>query len=166
MVILSEILAALPTTGAPPVLAGGGIAHGPQAAAYLTAGAAGVVLGTRFALTHESPYPELNKAAIQSAKGADTVRTNALDYAWGIYSWPRWIDGRGIRTGIVDDVDAGVDHKTVQARHAKAAAAGDASYMVTWCGQGVSLVKESKPAKVRRGASSACQGHVRLGRAT
>ncbi|KAI0763769.1 NPD-domain-containing protein [Trametes elegans] len=147
MVFLSELLAALPQEGAPPVLAAGGISNGTQAAAYLTAGAAGVVLGTRFALTPESPYPATNKAAIARARGADTVRTNALDWAWNIYSWPAWINGRGVRTRVVDDIEAGVDHKTVQERHAKAAAADDPGYLVTWCGQGASLVTDSKPAK-------------------
>ncbi|RPD73178.1 inosine monophosphate dehydrogenase [Lentinus tigrinus ALCF2SS1-7] len=45
-----ELLAALPANNAPPVLAAGGLANGTQAAAYLTLGAAGVVLGTRFTL--------------------------------------------------------------------------------------------------------------------
>ncbi|KAJ2976994.1 hypothetical protein NUW54_g11479 [Trametes sanguinea] len=103
MVMLSEILAALPAEYAPPVLAAGGISNGSQAAAYLVAGAAGVVLGTRFALTAESPYPDYNKAAIQRARSSDTVRTHALDWAWNLYSWPESINGRGIRTKIVDD---------------------------------------------------------------
>ncbi|KAI0349637.1 NPD-domain-containing protein [Trametes cingulata] len=147
MVILSELLAALPKENTPPVLAAGGISNGFQVAAYLTAGAAGAVLGTRFALTPESPYPDANKAAIQTAKSTDTIRTMALDWAWNIYSWPEWINGRGIRTKIVDDIEAGVDHKTVQARHAKAVETNDVDYMVTWCGQGVSLIQEIKPAK-------------------
>ncbi|KAH9852097.1 NPD-domain-containing protein [Lenzites betulinus] len=147
MVFLSEVLAALPPETAPPVLAAGGIANGAQVAAYLTAGAAGAVLGTRFVVAPESPYPELNKAAIVAAVSSDTVRTLALDWARKTYSWPEGIDGRGIRTGIVDDIEAGVDHKTVQERYAKAVEAGDPSYLVTWCGQGVSLINERKPAK-------------------
>ncbi|KAI0629211.1 2-nitropropane dioxygenase [Trametes polyzona] len=148
MVILSEVLAALANEArAPLVLAAGGISNGAQVAAYLTAGAAGAVLGTRFALTPESPYPDVNKAAIAAAKSSDTVRTLALDWAWNIYSWPEWINGRGIRTKVVDDIEAGVAHETVQARCAEAAKVNDPSYMVTWCGQGVSLISESKPAK-------------------
>ncbi|KAI0819651.1 NPD-domain-containing protein [Trametes gibbosa] len=147
MVVLSELLAALPKAHAPPVLAAGGISNGSQVAAYLTAGAAGAVLGTRFALAPESPYAEMNKAAIQAATSSDTVRTNALDWAWNIYSWPAGINGRGVRTKIVDDIEAGVDHKTVQARHAKAVEENDPNYLVTWCGQGASLINERKLAK-------------------
>ncbi|KAI0641865.1 NPD-domain-containing protein [Trametes meyenii] len=147
MVFLAELLAALPAENAPPVLAAGGISTGTQVAAYLTAGASGAVLGTRFALTRESTYPEHNKAAVHGAKGQDTVRTMAFDWAWNIYSWPPGIDGRAIRTKIVDDIEAGVEHETVRARYAKAAETNDPAYMVTWCGQGVSLVQDVKTAK-------------------
>ncbi|CDO75887.1 hypothetical protein BN946_scf184533.g2 [Trametes cinnabarina] len=147
MVMLSEILAALPAENAPPVLPADGISNGSQAAAYLVAGAAGVVLGTRFTLTTESAYPEYNKAAIQRAKSTDTVRTHALDWAWNLYSWPEGIDGRGIRTKIVDDIDAGVPHEVVRARYAKAAEEHGPGYMVTWCNQGVSLMEDVKPVK-------------------
>ncbi|KAI0331488.1 NPD-domain-containing protein [Cubamyces sp. BRFM 1775] len=147
MVVLSELLAALPVASAPPVLAAGGISNGSQVAAYLTAGAAGAVLGTRFALTAESPYPDYNKAALQRARSADTVRTHALDWAWNIYSWPEGINGRGIRTKIVDDIDAGVPHEVVRERYTKAAETNEPDYMVTWCSQGVSLMNEIKAAK-------------------
>ncbi|KAI0675445.1 NPD-domain-containing protein [Trametes maxima] len=149
MVFLAELLAALPAENAPLVLAAGGISTGSQLAAYLTAGAAGVVLGTRFALTRESTYPDHNKTAVHGAKGTDTVRTMAFDWAWNIYSWPAGINGRGIRTKVVDDIEAGVEHETVRARYAKAAETHDPTYMVTWCGQGVSLVQDVKPARVR-----------------
>ena len=153
--LVSEILAALPGENAPPVLAAGGMANGTQVAAYLTLGAAGAVLGTRFLLTPESPYSDAQKAVLLAAKSGSTVRTLALDYARGTYSWPKGIDGRGIRNRIVDDIDAGIPHETVREKLTKATQEGDADYMVTWSGTGVGLMNEIKPAKV-------CTRHSRV----
>lgn len=156
LTLVSEILDALPTDGsAPPVLAAGGLATGGQVASYLTLGAAGAVLGTRFLLTPESPYSSAQKAALLAARSSSTVRTMAMDYARGTYGWPAGIDGRGIRNKIYEDIDAGVEHAVVQARFADAAKRGDPDYMVVWSGQGVSLMNEIKPAKVRHAFSSA-----------
>ena len=149
MVLLSEVLAALPGENAPPILAAGGIANGAQIAAYLTAGASGTVLGTRFLLTPESPFSAVQKAALQAAKSTNTVRTLAFDQARGTNHWPAGIDGRGIRNKIVDEIEAGVDEKTVQEKHRNAVQAGDPDYLVIWSGQGVSLMNEIKPARVR-----------------
>ena len=127
------------------------MANGTQVAAYLALGASGAVLGTRFLLTPESPYTDAQKAALLAARSAGpgaTVRTLALDYAGDTAYWPAHIDGRGLRNGIVDDVEAGVDHATVQARCREATEAGDQSYMVVWAGQGVALMNEIKPIKV------------------
>ncbi|KAI0741452.1 2-nitropropane dioxygenase [Daedaleopsis nitida] len=138
--------ASTPST-APPVLAAGGMANGTQVAAYLTLGAAGAVLGTRFLLTPESPYSDAQKAALLAAKSGSTTRTLALDYARGTYDWPAGIDGRGIRNRICDDIDAGVPHETVRELLTKGTQEGDAAYMVVWSGQGVSLMEEIKPVK-------------------
>ena len=148
--LVSEIIAALPTDGtAPPVLAAGGLATGAQVASYLTLGAAGAVLGTRFLLTPESPYSPAQKVALLKANSSSTVRTMALDYARGTMGWPAGIDGRGLRNRIVDDIEAGTPLDVVQARFAEAAKTGDPDYMVVWSGQGVSLMHEITPAKVR-----------------
>lgn len=133
------------------MLAAGGLATGQQVAAYLALGAAGAVLGTRFLLTPECTYRPAQKAALLAARGQDTVRTLALDYARGTYGWPAGLDGRGLRNRIVDDVEAGVEHGAVQARFKENAQRPDpdAGYTVVWSGQGVSLMHEVKPAKVR-----------------
>ena len=152
--LVSEILAALPgpqdgASPAPPFLAAGGMAAGSQVAAYPSLGAAGAVLGTRFLLTPESAYKPAQRAALLAARGPGaTVRTMALDFARGTLGWPPHIDGRGLRNRIVDDVGSGVDHATVQTQCKAATEAGDASYMVVWAGQGVSLMNEIKPVKV------------------
>nr|VWO94627.1 N/A [Ganoderma boninense] len=157
--LVSEILAALPQDGAapvPPILAAGGMATGAQVAAYLSLGAAGAALGTRFLLTPESAYKPAQRAALLAARGPGaTVRTMALDTARASFGWPAGIDGRGLNNKIVDDIDAGVDHATVQARCKAATEAGDSSYMVVWAGQGVSLMNEIKPVKVDVRAASA-----------
>ncbi|PIL25035.1 hypothetical protein GSI_12923 [Ganoderma sinense ZZ0214-1] len=149
--LVSEILAALPQDGAapaPPILAAGGMATGAQVAAYLSLGAAGAVLGTRFLLTPESAYKPAQRAALLAARGPGaTVRTMALDTARASFGWPPNIDGRGLNNKIVDDIEAGVDHATIQARCKAATEAGDSSYMVVWAGQGVSLMNEIKPVK-------------------
>ncbi|KAI8996368.1 hypothetical protein BD414DRAFT_534087 [Trametes punicea] len=126
MVILSELLAALPAENAP-------LSSRPAASQ------------TDLRSQHTSLL--VQPAAIQRAQSTNTVRTHALDWAWNIYSWPEGIDGRGIRTKIVDDIEAGVPHETVREKYAKAAEVNDPDYMVTWCSQGVSLMKEIKPAK-------------------
>ncbi|KAI0675446.1 2-nitropropane dioxygenase [Trametes maxima] len=144
---LSEVLAALPTGNTTPVLVSGGITNGTQVAAYLTAGAAGAVLGTRFLLTPESTYSPTHKAVLQAAKSSQTVRTLAFDDARGTNNWPKGIDGRGVRNKIVDDVLAGVDLSAVQERFKKAVQEGDPEYLIVWSGQGISLIDEIKPAK-------------------
>ena len=146
---VSEVLAALSGDSAPPVLAAGGIANGTQVAAYLTLGAAGAVLGTRFLLTPECPWPEAHKAALLAAKSGSTIRTLAMDYALNLYGWPEGLNGRAIRNKIHDDVEAGLSHATVRGRFALANREGDVGYQVIWSGQGVTLMQEIKPVKVR-----------------
>ena len=148
-VLVSEILATLARDGAPPVLAAGGLATGTQIAPYLTLGATGAALGTRFLLTSESPYKPAQKAALLAARShGATARTLAFDLARDTAYWPGHINGRGLRNAIVDDLEAGVDLGTVQARFREAAEVGDASYMVVFAGQGVGLMNEIKPIKV------------------
>lgn len=145
---MSEILAALPGDNAPPILAAGGLANGTQVAAYLTLGAAGAVLGTRFLLTPESTYTDAHKAALLGATSGSTVRTLALDYARGTYGWPKGLDGRGLRNKIVEEIEAGVPHEAVREKLTAGIQEGNADYMVVWSGQGVTLMREIKPAKV------------------
>jgi nitronate monooxygenase len=70
--LLSSVLDAV----AVPVLAAGGIGSGRSIAAVLTAGAAGVRMGTRFIAAEESnAHPDYVKAVI-AASAEDSVRTN------------------------------------------------------------------------------------------
>ena len=147
---VSEVLAALPRENAPPVLAAGGLANGTQAAAFLTLGAAGVVLGTRFTLTPECPWPPVEyKPVLLAADSSSTVRTLAMDYALGLYGWPEGLNARGIRNKIYEDLEAGVPHEALRERFGKAAQEGSTDYAVIFSGQGVTLMHEIKPVKVR-----------------
>ncbi|GJE91097.1 nitronate monooxygenase [Phanerochaete sordida] len=132
----------------PPLLAAGGIAHGGQVAAFLTLGAAGAVLGTRFLLTPESLYSDTQKAALLRARAADTVRTTAFDEARATLGWPAGVDGRGLRNALVADFAAGADVAALRARFAdNARAGGDPAYAVIWAGTGVGEMREIKGAQ-------------------
>lgn len=70
-----------------PVLAAGGVADGRGLAAALALGAEGVLLGTRFLATEESPIHANLKQAIVQSNGHDTVLTEIPDIASGRV-WP------------------------------------------------------------------------------
>ncbi|MFC1943994.1 NAD(P)H-dependent flavin oxidoreductase [Chloroflexota bacterium] len=61
-----------------PVIAGGGISDARGLVAALSLGAEGVMMGTRFALSKESPLPENIKQRMLRASGDDTVATTAV----------------------------------------------------------------------------------------
>ena len=64
-----------------------------QMAAALALGAAGAVVGTRFAVTKESMLSEAKKQRYVAAKAADTQRVRIYDDL-GALDWPVGIDGR------------------------------------------------------------------------
>src|SRR5262245_686089 len=70
-----------------PVLAAGGIADGRGLAAALALGADGVLLGTRFLASQESPLHPNFKQAIVESDGHDTLLSEIPDLAAGLV-WP------------------------------------------------------------------------------
>src|SRR5712691_1647846 len=70
-----------------PVLAAGGIADGRGLAAAMMLGADGVLLGTRFLASTESPLPDSYKQAICRSDGHDTLLTELPDVLAG-QVWP------------------------------------------------------------------------------
>ncbi len=70
-----------------PVLSAGGIADGRGLAAALALGASGVLLGTRFLASDESPLHPNFKRAIVESDGHDTMLTEIPDLAMGLV-WP------------------------------------------------------------------------------
>lgn len=130
------------------LLGAGGLSNGSQVAAFLTLGAAGAVLGTRFLLTHESLYSDAQKAALISAGIGSTVRTQVFDRLRGTTDWPQGVDGRALRNATVEDVDAGMDMKEAKRKFLDGVRSGDHSRMLVWAGEGVALMDEVKGAKV------------------
>jgi NAD(P)H-dependent flavin oxidoreductase YrpB (nitropropane dioxygenase family) len=70
-----------------PVLAAGGIADGRGLAAALSLGAGGVLLGTRFLASEESPLHANFKQSILDSDGHDTLLSELPDIAAGLV-WP------------------------------------------------------------------------------
>lgn len=70
-----------------PVVTAGGIADGRGLAAALALGASGVLLGTRFLASNESPLHPNFKQSIVASDGHDTVLTEIPDLAAGLV-WP------------------------------------------------------------------------------
>lgn len=132
-----------------PVLAAGGIADGRGLAAALALGADGVLLGTRFLASRESPLHPNFKQAIVDSDGHDTLLSEIPDLASGVV-WPgamsrsrrnrfieRWA-GRewALRRGRAEAL-AGVQ---------AARKSGDAEEAVLSMGQDAGLIHDIPPA--------------------
>jgi nitronate monooxygenase len=172
MTLFSEVHAILPKDG-PPLLPAGGLAHGGHLAAYLALGAAGAVYGTRFIVSPESLYTDVQRKALLAAKTGASVRSLAFDNARNTLDWPKGIDGRGLRNspypfvlptslrrrliaifpGLVNDFEKGVDPLVLQQILADGMKKSDPDRMVIWSGAGIGLINSSKPAKVSIGGS-------------
>ena len=72
----------LDVAGDVPVVASGGIATGQDIHRLLMAGAAGVVMGTRFVATRESGAHRLYKESLVNATPEDTVFTTCMNKGW------------------------------------------------------------------------------------
>ncbi len=68
--------------GEVPVIASGGVATGNDIHRLLLAGAAGVVMGTRFVATRESGAHQQYKDSLITAKSEDTVFTTCMNKGW------------------------------------------------------------------------------------
>jgi NAD(P)H-dependent flavin oxidoreductase YrpB (nitropropane dioxygenase family) len=101
------------------VVAAGGIATGAQLAAALMLGAEGVLMGTRFLATEESPWPASYKRAIVESDGHDTELTEIPDIANGAV-WPGAFD-RARRNRLLSEW-AGREHELRRRRSEVAAA--------------------------------------------
>jgi len=146
MVLVPQVIRAVAPV---PVLASGGVATGEGLAAALALGASGVLLGTRFLATPESPVPEAWKRAIVASDGDDTLLTEIPDVARG-RAWPgaysrvtrnryieRWLGREGELRRRQKEVAAGVE---------KALAAGDVDEVPLFIGQDAGLIDAIEPA--------------------
>lgn len=132
-----------------PVLAAGGIADGRGLAAALALGADGVLVGTRFLASVESPiHPNLKQAIVRS-DGHDTVLTEIPDIATG-HVWPGAM-ARAQRNTFIERW-AGREwalrqcYREVGKAALEARRAGDADNAPLLFGQDAGLIDSVKPA--------------------
>lgn len=146
MVLLPMILDAVAPL---PVLMAGGVADGRGLAAALALGADGVLLGTRFLATEESPIHPNFKQAIVDSDGHDTVISELPDVANGTI-WPgamsrakrnrffeRWSGQEWLMRQAQGDVSDSL---------AAARAAGDVENAILFYGQDSGLINTILPA--------------------
>jgi nitronate monooxygenase len=132
-----------------PVLAAGGIADGRGLAAMLALGAAGVLVGTRFLATNESPLHEAFKKLIVESDGTDTIVTDLADVMLGT-DWPGAVE-RIARNRVVErwlgrSNELRRRRDEVLLAMSQARLAGDAEEAIVYFGQSAALVREVVPA--------------------
>jgi NAD(P)H-dependent flavin oxidoreductase YrpB (nitropropane dioxygenase family) len=132
-----------------PVIAAGGIADGRGLAAALALGAEGVLLGTRFLATAESPLHANFKQAIVRSDGHDTILTEIPDIASGNV-WPgamsRTLRNRFIEQWAGREWDLRRQARTAGAALQTARLAGDADNAALFVGQDAGLIDSVQPA--------------------
>lgn len=132
-----------------PVLAAGGVADGRGLAAALALGADGVLLGTRFLASDESPIAKGFKQAILDSDGHDTLVTDIPDVASG-NTWPgayvRVRRNRFIEEWMGRDNELRRRRVEVSAQLRQAAQAGDPDRGAVMIGQTAGLIDRVEPA--------------------
>ena len=147
--LVPQILSALPPSGAPPVLAAGGLSSGEHLAAFLALGAAGAVVGTRFLVAEESQYSDVQKRAIIAAKSGSAVRSYVFDKLRDTTGWPPGVDGRALSIPALAAIEGGADITRIKEEVAEGAKRGDPSSTIAWAGTGVGQLSRLQPAKVK-----------------
>lgn len=139
-----------------PLVAAGGIADGRSAAAALTLGAQGVVMGTRFLSASETNvHPEYRKAILAAKDGGQiTTRSKLFDELRGPNVWPKKYDGRSFRVQSFKDHSEGVQIDEIRKCYSIAVKEDNRGFAedlsgvaATWAGTGVGLVKTEQSAK-------------------
>jgi NAD(P)H-dependent flavin oxidoreductase YrpB (nitropropane dioxygenase family) len=132
-----------------PVLAAGGIADGAGLAGALGLGAEGVLLGTRFLATPESPIPERHKQAIVEHDGHDTFLTEIPDLIAGSV-WPgamtRTTRNRLMERWVGREWEVRQHRRAIAADMAQARASGDTDEFHLAMGQTAGLIDGIEPA--------------------
>lgn len=147
--LLGFLPAVVAVAGGRPVLAAGGIVDGRGLAAMLCLGASGVLMGTRFLATPESPISPAYKRAILDTAPGETVASGIFDLLWS-FEWPG-VQVRAIRNTLTDrwagheaELVARLDEIRVAVEHAERA--DDPTGMALLAGQGAGLIHSIKPA--------------------
>ena len=136
----------------PVLLAAGGIVEGRGAAAALTLGASGIVLGTRFLASHEAKISKGYQDEVLRASdgGQTTVRTKVYDTLRGTM-WADTHNARGIINKSYSDAMSGMSEDENRHLYIEEMRRGDDGWgvenrMTTYAGSAVGLVVEVKPA--------------------
>ncbi|KAL6716265.1 hypothetical protein ACLMJK_005831 [Lecanora helva] len=154
--LLPEIADALHNEGQGHIalVAAGGIVEGRGAAASLTLGASGVVLGTRFLASEEANIARgyQNDVLSTSDGGISTVRTSVYDELRGTTGWPVAYNGRGIINRSFVDAQNGMPVYENKELYKKALKKGDAGWgedgrLTAYAGTGIGLVKRIQSAQ-------------------
>jgi nitronate monooxygenase len=136
--------------GAIPVVAAGGIADGRGLAAALALGAAGVLMGTRFAASAESLWAESMKERLITAGGDETEQTRVFDIVRDA-PWPSHYPGRAVRNAFSIRWNSNEqelrDSRPQVEKDYLGTPANDFSTRVVWSGEGVDLIQEVKTAE-------------------
>ncbi|UOE43480.1 NAD(P)H-dependent flavin oxidoreductase [Agromyces larvae] len=131
------------------VLAAGGVSSARALAAVLAAGADGAWIGTAFAVCEESLFSDTERQVLFAADGADTVNTRTQDVAAGL-PWPDRFPERVVRTAFTDEwagrEDALRADADARAAFVDALARTDLTVVPLDAGQGVGVLRESRPA--------------------
>ena len=132
-----------------PVVAAGGIADGRGLAAALLLGAEGVLVGTRFLATVESPVPEGWKRALLAANPEDAWQTDLPDIL-DEHAWPgatvRVLANRSVRDWQGQASAIATHRQQMLAEVDRAWQADDADGYFLYAGQSAGLVSEILPA--------------------
>ncbi len=118
-------------------------------AAALCLGAQGVVIGTRFLATPESPARSVHKEAILQASWGDTTASEMFDILWGA-DWPG-VQARAIRNRLTERWAGREDALRAERDEAlatlhQAEAADNPEEMVLLAGVGAARINQITPA--------------------
>jgi nitronate monooxygenase len=144
--LLPEIVDA---AGKVPVVAAGGIADGRGMAAAMMLGASGVLMGTRFYASEESPAHTQAKERVCRAGGDDSVRSIVFDLSRRNV-WPAPFTGRCLRNDHLNrwlgrEVELMQNLNTEADRYARAREEGNFDVAAVITGESAGLVKEVLP---------------------
>lgn len=132
-----------------PVLGAGGIADGRGLAAMLALGAAGVLVGTRFLATPESPLLDSLKQLIVEHDAADTMVTDVADIMLGS-DWPgameRVLRNRAVERWLGRENELRRHRESAYSRMAEARGEGDVEESIVYMGQSAALIDGIVPA--------------------
>lgn len=132
-----------------PVVAAGGIADGRGVAAALVLGADGVLVGTRFLATIESPAPEGWKSALLAALPEDAWQTDVPDIL-DEHAWPgatvRVLANSPIRRWHGREAEMSRRRERIRSELDRAWQSGGADGFFLYAGQSVGLIHDIPPA--------------------